>query len=346
MAHNQYGFVDPNVARFEYWAKAVIVGNAVGFFAVNTYNRLTTADFKHSRSTGDSFQQTQATRDFDSSLPLISGASERYWRKHPLGSNRPRSNRPRKRLRSNAPSWSFAPSVSSALSRKSYLNTKVVKALRKNLRKKMSYHKRGSKRRRTGSAYKIAKKALSGVKKLRKAIEVKVHDIAVNTLTLIGTAANIQSLGQIAGGSTFITRAGNSVTPFFYKLRFAWQGIANATKEIYRVMIFQDKKQVIATIPTLANVLASGSPLAQFNVLYRKRWNILYDQTFSMPSDTAIASSIAVILSGKMKGQIRWNSATATDHTLNGLYMLLITNQAGTDRPSFEYSFRLFYNDA
>jgi len=182
------------------------------------------------------------------------------------------------------------------------------------------------------------------VKKLEKKQEVKVHDIGVGQIMNIPVAGVITALGSIAQGDTIAQRDGNKIAPFFFNLRFQWNGDTLAVGEVYRTIVLIDTQQTPSVAPTVLEILQTASPLSQYNHLRRHRFKVLYDQMFSQASDAAISMSQVMVVNRKLRKIMSFSGAGSTTWNQNGLFMVNIANQA-TNLPNFNFSFRLWFND-
>ena len=143
----------------------------------------------------------------------------------------------------------------------------------------MPYSKRHYKKRKRnggGSAMSVAKKALSKVRKMESKRDVKTFDINLSTLTLVGTGGVITNMGQVAQGDGRTQRDGNIIFPFFMDIRLTWRGVAASITDVYRTIIFRDKRQVESTTPLVTHVLIDAHPLSQLAAAARSRWKILF----------------------------------------------------------------------
>ncbi len=201
--------------------------------------------------------------------------------------------------------------------------------------------RRGRKRRRTGGLKKVMKR----VRKLEKRAEVKKDDRALNSFGLVLNTGQVQNWCDIAQGDDRDERDGNKITPFRLTIRFNWLGQAASTAEVYRLIVFQDRQQVVATTPTVAQVLQSSGALSLYNEDFLKRWKILYDNMWTGANDANIRLSFIGLITIRGLLPIIYATGTGTDVTKNGLYVLAITNVA-SNAPTLVYSSRLFYYDS
>jgi hypothetical protein len=187
--------------------------------------------------------------------------------------------------------------------------------------------------------------ALAKVRKLERKVEPKFFSIAVNTVSNIALAGTVIHLAAILQGDSHSERIGNQIAPFFLNMRLRWIGDVAGDSDIYRTIIFRDKRQVLATPPVLANVLNGANVLEQMNPSTRHRYKILFDQTYTQANDAAIRLSVFYHIKLKLYLKMGWSNSVAANINMNGLYMILIHDQSAAF-PDVQYSSRLFYNDA
>lgn len=193
-----------------------------------------------------------------------------------------------------------------------------------------------------------AKLALSKIRKLERKQEKKFHEIALTTIVDVSDIGVVTPLCLIAAGSGIVNRDGNVVAPLFLLMTFRWIGVAAATSEIYRTIIFKDRKQVASTTPTVLEVLRLAHPLSLFATENIGRFQILYDQCFTGPGDASVLQSYAVKLRIKTYGTMGFINNLATSISENGIYMLSVTNQTvvGGTEPSVNFTSRLVFTDS
>lgn len=205
--------------------------------------------------------------------------------------------------------------------------------------------RRGRKRRRTGSALGIAKKALSKVRHLERKTESKAKDYTYTVIAGVSTSGFVTNLSLIGQGDTREDRDGNKISPSMLSLNFQWLGDASATSDMYRVIVFRDRRQVVATTPLMLEVLVQSNPLSQFNYGFKHRWKVVYDEVFTGANDAAIRLSFTRFVKIRLNLPMRWSAGTDTSIVANGLYMLVISNLAA-NLPEFGFTGRLHYTDS
>lgn len=214
----------------------------------------------------------------------------------------------------------------------------------KGISNSMSRRRRFSRKRKRGRGF--GRMALRKVRKLEQKIETKVFQTPFTTIAdvTVGTG-NIRSMLDLAQGLTQTTRIGNNISPTSFVFRFQWVGQALGVNGLYRTLIFQDRRQVASTAPTILQVLNDERPLAQFNPVFKGRFKILYDSMFTGVSDSDFRQSFAGIVTRRMTGVIKWNGASGTSYLKNNIYMINVTNTTVND-PSLHYTFLFKYKDA
>ncbi len=264
-----------------------------------------------------------ATADFKHSAQLVS-----YTKRKRFGGRLP-SNRPRKRRkRSSLSNWSFGPAAP-----KSFPTMART-------RRSMSYSRFGRKRRRVTVSSNLSRR----VKKLERNQEVKMFDLPVTVISNVGAAGDIRNLAVVVEGDGNSNRDGLRIAPFYLTLNYQWLGKILAIQEIYRTIILIDKRQVASTIPAVTDVLQQANALSQYNIANKGRFKILFDQSYGQASDATIANSVVGNIKRKLSMPMGFAAATGTSQTLNGLYLLNISNTTA-NLPDFGFSSRVFFND-
>ncbi len=208
--------------------------------------------------------------------------------------------------------------------------------------------RRFKKRKRTkGShtAYHLASQAMTRVRKLERKAEVKVFDVNLNNTATVGAGVVINTMAEVVQGDAINQRDGLQISPFFLKVNFQWRGVAASVFDVYRVLIFRDKRQVASSTPALLDVLNEDAPLSRLANANRRRWKILYDEIFTSHNDANIVLSFVRVLKIKLTLKMLFSGAGGGTRTTNGLFMIIVTNRLTTDRPLFRFDSRIFYND-
>ena len=203
------------------------------------------------------------------------------------------------------------------------------------------------KKRRVGSGMNVgktpsfaARKALTLVRRLQRAREIKNHDIFFVGIN-IPTTGLIFPMADVAQGDTGVLRDGNSMNVFTVDLR--WQMNLNVldVSSSFRVLVFRDTRQVSGVAPVVLNVLQETRVISQLNSVFRTRFDIMYD--FTGVINTA-APSVLGHFHKKVQVKVDFTGSGATNVTKNGMYVLVICNEA-TNEPSFTRTHRILFND-
>lgn len=219
----------------------------------------------------------------------------------------------------------------------------VHPALSTALRSSMSYTRTRKKRKRK-STWTTARQALKRVRKLEKKVEIKVFDHGFTTIANVPAAGDIRNMALIAQGDGINQRDGNKISPIGLNIRYHWVGDAASTQDVYRLIIFRDKQQVLGTVPPVLDVLTTATPMSQYNVPFSKRFKILHDQIWTNANDANIVQNFVGVINIRLNLGIRWSDNTAAAVTMNGLYMIVQSNLAA-NFPNFEFTARVFYYD-
>lgn len=193
------------------------------------------------------------------------------------------------------------------------------------------------------STLQLAKKAAQGVYYLKGLVnsEMLKYDIATTSAS-INTTGSVIHLTNIAQGDTDNARTGNSILARKMLLRMQFYQNAAAVNTTFKVILLMDKQQVSDTGPAVTDILDAASTLSPLNSNTVGRFNILGSWLFhtSTDRDTVVEKTFFKDL----RTHIRWNGTTASDIQKNGVYLMLISDQA-TNVPTVFYNWRLSYHD-
>ncbi len=186
-----------------------------------------------------------------------------------------------------------------------------------------------------------AKKALKMVRKLKRETRLELKTKTLNVTTLFNNSGLIQDIPRIAEGVGFSGRTGIQIRliDLEFKAWFFRNAVANTT--FVRFMVFVDRRQESDSKTGVTNVLELADPTSPINNLNRKRYRVLRDRFFVL-----IANRDASVMSMRIKlGFVQgYNGSATTDIEKNGVYLLILSNQA-TNQPTIHYSARLRYTD-
>ena len=95
----------------------------------------------------------------------------------------------------------------------------------------------------------------------------------------------------------------------------------------FRVVIFFDKRQVLATAPAVGDVLAADRSTSPYSIAYDERWRVILDELITpvanfLNEDVTLTREWHLPLGNY---QMQFNAA-ATQKTENGLYMMIVAD--------------------
>lgn len=187
----------------------------------------------------------------------------------------------------------------------------------------------------------VARSALSKVQKLMRSREVKIHDQGWQS-TEIDNGGEIFALADVTQGDTGLLRDGRSMSVFNINLR--WKMIFAAADDVtcFRIIVFRDTKQIAGVQPIVLNVLAQAKVVSQLKDIYRTRWDIMYDYTGTV----GLSKGRMVVgqFNKRVAIKMEYSGSAASNVTKNGIYLLVISDET-TDKPYFERSSRVLFND-
>lgn len=205
----------------------------------------------------------------------------------------------------------------------------------KNPRKSVSWYNRRY------STLDLAKKAWSATKYIKSLInvETKFFDVTQTGLS-ISSSGSIYPLSQIAGGSAYNQRDGNSVKAVSNLCRLSAVLNSPAESVFIRCIIFTDAEQRAST-PAVSDVLESVGYLSPINHINGSRFQVVSDTLLVLKKDM---NAISKKYFRKLNSHIKFSSATSTDTKEGNFYMLLLSDQA-TNVPTVNFLNRLRYVD-
>lgn len=227
----------------------------------------------------------------------------------------------------------------------------------KNLSKKKIYanniqmpYKRRQRRRRKPlpwykrkyTAAEMAGKALSGVNKLRKLVnvEMKKHDrYDTHTVT---TNPEEFGLCYLPEGSGENQRNGTSIKLQSLYMRAKLTIHPSATYSLCRLVLVQDKQQISDTTSPWEACFSTNDILSPTNrELNQGRFTILYDEVIRLDTSKLNFFVKKYIPIGN---HVKYNGAAGSDIQKNGLYLMCISDEV-TNGPSLTHYTRITYTD-
>ncbi len=203
-----------------------------------------------------------------------------------------------------------------------------------------------SKRRRFRKKFKnmsIAKKALRKVNKLARTLKPEWKVYTPGLVSGSGTATGvINGLFEPAVGIDQFTRVGVKCRIMRMNVAYRWVKHPTPVDSTVRFIIYVDKRQAPDSKSAPLDVLSTVNPLSGMNTSRIKRYRILHDKVYVL----SISDKTAVYhrFSKKLDFVIGFNGDLATDIESNGVYALLLSNEA-VQFPGFEYDIRFYFTD-
>lgn len=204
------------------------------------------------------------------------------------------------------------------------------------------------------AAYKMAKQIISLIN-----VEEKFFDVDGSGGVTVTSTPSVINLSNIAQGTDYYQRLGNSIRPQNFEFRAVLRGNTAVAGNQCRILLVQDKENQ-GVDPTLGDVLAAGTyPILQpHNPLYKQRFKYLYDEIVNLtnPSpdlattgtSTAYIPARLVLPPVKMHlgGHIRYDATAAADASnLEGALFLMAVSLDAANGPNLAYTTRLEFTD-
>lgn len=194
----------------------------------------------------------------------------------------------------------------------------------------------------------LATKAWSGVKAIRRLINVETKTISTSISETPGTTATFVCLNICSQGNDDINRTGDSVLAKSMEFNaYCLQSDANTAYDLTRVIVFYDRENRGA-FPAATDLLTASSLTSLSNVNNESRFVILSDrllQTEHIGSGkkTNVITFSYVFPTGF---HLRWsgNVGDITDIRQNGLFIMLLAKE-NTNKTSFVGSARVSFYD-
>jgi len=203
---------------------------------------------------------------------------------------------------------------------------------------------RGRFRSRKKSTFRIAKAALSGVKKLRRQVEGKWNDFTSSYTASASGTIDVSLLSGVSQGDTAETRDGLRVVPTSLFIRYMLTAHLSGGEDAVRVSLIKDKfpKGAFLTLAQLYDTTAFLSPLKRENT---DRFSVMYDRVHRIsgthgPEQAYVKKYFRLSGQTTYKGTDSLIASADTNH-----YFLVTHNQGGSNRPTFNSVVRFSYKD-
>jgi hypothetical protein len=189
-------------------------------------------------------------------------------------------------------------------------------------------------------------------------VEEKVFDVDGSSGTTITSTPLVVNLSNIAQGSDYYNRIGDSILAQRIEFRARCSGNAASGSHHLRVLIVTDKENQGAD-PTLGFVLeAASDPLtANYHPLYSQRFTVHYDETIALVNPVGLATggtstgyvmdrAVLPRMDKKHNKHIKYDATAGADASnLEGAMFLMAVASDAANGPSLMYNFRLSFTD-
>lgn len=188
----------------------------------------------------------------------------------------------------------------------------------------------------------LAKASYVGVKYIKGLVNSEMLHTQGNATSNISSTGTVVHLSSIAQGDTSSGRTGNSILSRNLLLRIAIANNVSAVNTFHRVMLVWDTQQIGDTSPTISDILESVSYLSPLATATVGRFKILYTKTFS--TNTVNNTNKIIDKYFNFNKHIRYNGTAGADIQKNGLYLVMLSDQA-INTPTYFYQYKLGYHD-
>lgn len=188
----------------------------------------------------------------------------------------------------------------------------------------------------------IAQQAWNATKYLKGLVNSEMfHHDKGSDATAISTTGVITHLTDIEVGDDVGKRTGNSILLRSFLRRIRFTKHASATTTFIRMMIVQDKQQVGDTTPAISDILEYVDVDSPMKLGSAGRFKVMLNRMIALDSNKPTYHRETY---RKLYSHIRYNGNAAADIQKNGIYLVLISDQA-TNTPLTDWYVRLGYHD-
>lgn len=189
----------------------------------------------------------------------------------------------------------------------------------------------------------VARAAWNGVKQIKQLINVEKFKFDVGPQTSSPTTTPvIADFTAIAQGDGLSARTGTSILVHSVTVKGAVAINGSATVSFFRLILVRDTQQVGDTAPAYTDVMESASTVALLNKNTPGRFQLLYDQLFTLGS--ASTQVIPINFHVVVQKHVKYNGSASSDIQKGGIYLMMVSSEA-TNAPAFTYHGRTCYYD-
>lgn len=191
----------------------------------------------------------------------------------------------------------------------------------------------------------VAKAALDTALFVKGLVNAEFKNVDTNSFVTAVAGGSVILLNGTTQGDGQTNREGSSFKMTSLYLRYSTTANATASYNTYRVMLVMDR-QSNGVAPGVTDILATNTMDSPRNLDYVKRFKVLYDQV----NNVGLNAKPQDFYSFKLKLQTHVqcfqssNTGTVSDITTNGLFLVILSDQA-TNGPSVNYYHRLRFVD-
>lgn len=173
--------------------------------------------------------------------------------------------------------------------------------------------------------------------------EMKICDTFATTP--VSTVASINSLCAVQQGIQVNQRIGRKIyvkSIEFKAVITAGTALVGSTVATVRVVILSDKQQIQSTAPAITDYMFTPSVTEPRNLYFMNRFHVLKDQIYKVDVYNPTVNIVKRML---FSTTLEYGGAGLGDITKNGIYIILVSNNAG-NAPNISYSMRVWFNDS
>lgn len=194
----------------------------------------------------------------------------------------------------------------------------------------------------------LGARTLQGLNQLRRLINVETKVANTNAASsTFGTGGSVVCISQIAQGTDYTSRVGDSIRIQGVELRSRITMSATATNSLVRVVVCRDLDGA-GTAPSYTDIFDAGlgatNALAQYNWLNRDRFSILYDEMFSLSLSSD--QSLSIGWKAAHEGHVKYRGTTAASASdgKGSIYLVFVSDET-VNQPTYQYNARLTFTD-
>ncbi len=197
----------------------------------------------------------------------------------------------------------------------------------------------------------MARAALSGVKKLRRAAEVKFLTVEVgpqDVPQVITSTPGIPLSVACAEGVASSQRIGRDVnfTSMFFRMTVSRDASSGTKLEFVRIVIIKvkDADGIVPIWGAVGGVFESPSVLSPMNRAETNKFRVVLDKLITLSPERLTYFKKKYI---RLSGKTTWDAASGTTATANAnhYYLFIGTDIGGAFLPTFQLNMRMNYRD-